>query len=120
MKLTKKPKIKRRQKRPTKLVTGVAWYSRSQWDLLLSAASDRASLEDTYDDWVRMAEKALSDIRQTGLNPVKVTIDVEELFNWCREKGRPVDGSARAEFVQAKLAERHQQKGQQESGEGLG
>ncbi len=120
MKRSRKTKIKRREKRLTKLVTGVGWYSRNQWDRLLSVASDRALLEDTYDDWVRMAEKALSDIRQTGLNPVKVPIDVEELINWCTEKGRSVDGSARAEFAQIKLVEGHQQKGQQDSGEGLG
>ena len=113
VKRSRKAKIKRREKRPTKLVTGVAWYSRNQWDRLLSVASDRASLEDIYDDWVHMAEKALSDIRQTGLNLVKVPIDVEELINWCREKGRPVDGAARAEFAQVKLVEGHQEKGQQ-------
>jgi uncharacterized protein (DUF433 family) len=73
---------------------GIRMMTCSLWDRLLSVAFDRASLEDTYDDWVRTAEKALSDIRQTGFKPVKVPIDVEELIDWCKEKGCPVDGSS--------------------------
>ncbi|PKN30453.1 MAG: hypothetical protein CVU64_03240 [Deltaproteobacteria bacterium HGW-Deltaproteobacteria-21] len=112
-----KSKSKRKKNKPTRLVAGVAWYYREQWDRLLSVAADRADLEDTYDDWVRMAEKGISKIRQTGLNPMKIPIDVEELINWCREEDRPLDGQARADFANVKLRELDRRRGQQHTGE---
>ena len=115
-----KTKTMSKKNKPKRLVVGVAWYSREQWDRLLSVAADRADLEDTYDDWVRIAERGISKIRRTGLKPTKIPIDVEELIDWCREESRPVDGQARADFVNVKLRELDQGKGQKTSGEKLG
>ena len=37
---------------------------------------------------------------------MKVEVDVEELLEWCRQQGRPVDAAARAEFAAEKLIEK--------------
>src|SRR5712691_4703559 len=41
------------------LVTGVAWYRRDQWSRLRELASDRDKLDDSYDQWLAGAQKAL-------------------------------------------------------------
>jgi len=55
-------KQKRKAKTTTKAVLGVAWYRRDQWDRLLEISSDRAELEDTYDEWKAVAEENLRNL----------------------------------------------------------
>ena len=101
---------RRRQKvRDTnKMVMGVAWYRRDQWDRLLEISSDRAELEDTYDEWKAVAEENLGNLAKHGYKLRKVEIDVEELLIWCNSQNRAVDGDARSEFTVVKLRESEQ------------
>ena len=92
-------------KSPAEIVGGVAWYYPEQWPRLLEVASDRDALEDCYEDWLRLAEKAMFDIKRSGITPKKVYVDVETLVEWCSSQKREVDGSARAEFVHMLLEE---------------
>jgi hypothetical protein len=91
-------------------VMGVAWYRPEQWDRLLEISSDRAELEDTYDEWKAVAEGNLGNLAQHGYKLCKVEIDVEELFNWCNSQKRAVDGDARTEFTVMKLRESNQER----------
>ena len=47
----------------------------------------------------------LDELIQSGRVVVKVEVDVEELIEWCRSQGRPIDGEARTDFVLEKLQE---------------
>jgi len=85
------------------MVTGVAWYRAEQWARLLEVAVDRSSLERTHDEWQAMASRGLADLARTGVSARKVEVDVDELVDWCRSEGRPVDGAARAAFAAWKL-----------------
>ncbi len=106
--MSKKKKIKKRKRKADDAAStriGVAWYRREQWDRLLEISSDRDELEDTYDEWVAMAEKRVKELGQHGYMHRKVDVDVEELVSWCNTQNRPVDGTARTEFVILKLRE---------------
>ena len=87
------------------LVSGVAWYKREQWELLKSAAPDTDELKETYDEWLEFAKHSFKVIWDTGIDLVKVDIDVNELIEWCRNEARPVDGAARTSFVIKKMKE---------------
>ena len=89
-------------------VMGVAWYRRDQWDRLLEISSDRAELEDTYDEWKAVAEENLGNLAKHGYKLRKVEIDIEELLIWCNSQNRAVDGDARTEFTVVKLRESDQ------------
>ena len=91
-------------------VMGVAWYRRDQWDRLLEISSDRAELEDTYDEWKAVAEENLVNLSQLVNKLRKVHIDVEELLIWCNSQNRAVDGDARTEFTVVKLRESNQER----------
>lgn len=82
---------------------GVAWYRREQWPRLLEIASDRDKLEDSYDEWLAGAVKALGMLGSQGLNPVKVDIDTEELLAWCASRNLPVDAKARVAYTTEKV-----------------
>jgi hypothetical protein len=88
------------------VIAGIAWYYPEQWGRLLDVSVDRNSLETTHEAWLRLAEKAMFDIKRSGISPRKVYIDVEKLVAWCKAQNRPVDGAARAEFVQTLLTQK--------------
>jgi hypothetical protein len=93
-------------------VVGVAWYDVEQWGKLKAVAVDPERLEDTYDEWVRMADRAMKDLVTAGLAPQPIHVHVEELVLWCQSQGRPVNGAARAAFALEKLQRGGQQEGQ--------
>jgi hypothetical protein len=81
------------------LITGIAWYRRNQWTRLRELAADRDKLEESYDDWLAGAQKALVQIAVTGVRARRVDVDVEALFRWCQAQGRPLDSAARAAYT---------------------
>ena len=88
------------------ILTGIAWYVRAEWPLLLGISTDGDSLERTYEEWHVIAERAYARLQEEGLAVEKVEVRVVELLAWCAEQGRPVDESARAAFVSDKLRRR--------------
>jgi hypothetical protein len=89
---------------------GVAWYTGEQWAAVRAVATDPDNLEDTYEAWVAMAERALQELAQTGLRPEKVMIDSQALRAWCQRGGRPVDAEARAAFAAELLGQTEERK----------
>ncbi len=87
-----------------KVVVHVAWYRRDEWPLLKALAADSDKLENTYDEWVSVADKTLRQLKSIGVEPAKVDVGVNELAQWCQRHGRVLDGGARAEFVREKPA----------------
>lgn len=98
---------KRKSRSEPGVVLGVAWYRSKQWNRLLEIAADRDNLEDTYEEWLRCAERSLSQLSRHGIQPIKVDIDVDELFQWCLAQRCPIDAQARTKFVAEKLHQRH-------------
>jgi len=84
-------------------VVGVAWYRKDQWDQLLSLSEDRASLEDTFGEWLIDARLTMLRLRREGLDVRQVDVDVNDLANWCKEQGVHVTASTRAGYVAEKL-----------------
>jgi hypothetical protein len=60
--------------------------------LLLAADPDK--LEESYDDWLAGAQKALVQIAVTGVRARRVDVDVEALVRWCQAQGRLLDSAA--------------------------
>lgn len=89
------------------VVTGIAWYRPAQWARLRQLAADPDVLEETYAQWLVLAEQAVSDMRAHGINAQTVDIDVEELLIWCQATGHQLDQKARAAFASIKLQGDH-------------
>ena len=102
--MSKKSKRIKNQ-RSNSVITGIAWYSVTQWDRLREISNDRESLEETYEEWLQQAENAIHDLKNRKVRVKKVNIDVEELLFWCTKNRVPVDGHSRASFTSHKLKE---------------
>jgi hypothetical protein len=103
MKILKGNKSDKNMEGESDIIGALAWYRPEQWARLLEVSVDRDSLEKTYDEWLRLAEKSMFDFKRIGITPKKVYIDIEELVAWCQAKKRSVTATARAEFAQELL-----------------
>ena len=91
------------------LVVGLAWFDRKQWQRLIETVEDRNELDDTYEQWQQSALEAVRMIERQGQQVEKVHVEVESLVYWCKEKGLPVNGKSRAEYVTELMRRRHGQ-----------
>jgi len=91
------------------VVVGLAWFDRKQWQRLTEAVADRNELDDTYEQWQLSALDAVRMIERQGQKVEKVHVEVESLVSWCKEKGLPVNGKSRAEYVTHLMQRRHGQ-----------
>ena len=82
---------------------GFAWFTRVQWQRLTEVVDDRNELDVTFEQWERNALAALYKLESQGYSIRKVMVDVETFAAWCRERGRRIDGTARADYVIALL-----------------
>jgi hypothetical protein len=91
------------------VVVGIAWFDRRQWKRLTEVVEDRSELDDTYEQWQQGALDAVRTIERDGQRVEKVHIEVESLVSWCKDKGLPVNGKSRAEYVTQIIRRRHGQ-----------
>ncbi|MBK8386978.1 MAG: hypothetical protein ABTS22_09545 [Accumulibacter sp.] len=77
----------------------VGWYTEEQWGTIKKTAIDADKFEATYAEWLRVAEKALQDLRASGALVEKYYINADDLLAWCLVNNRINEGAARAEFV---------------------
>jgi len=87
-----------------KSIFGFAWYRKEQWNRLLAVSSDRDSLEETFEEWLEIAQKQFKEFKRRGTDVRRVDVDVEELIHWCQERKKPIDGKTRSEFAAHKLS----------------
>jgi hypothetical protein len=105
---SKKGKKRRSATKHTDTVVGVAWFDSDQWLRLREIAADPDRLEESYEEWLAVAEDAIRNLKVGGLTIEKVPVNTEELILWCNEDGRSIDAAARAEFAVRELRKRHQ------------
>jgi hypothetical protein len=94
--------------RKPEVVAGIAWFRANQWQLLRSLATDAEDLEETHEEWVKIAEKTIEDLAREGVFAQKVDVDVNEVQAWCSAQNRPLDSSARAAYAAAHLRDLHE------------
>jgi hypothetical protein len=85
---------------------GVTWYTEDQWHLVKAAATDAEIFEETYVDWVAMAEESTQRMLDAGIVARRVPVIASELLTWCLAHGKENNAAARSEFVSHLLSRR--------------
>ena len=88
------------------VAVGIAWYRSKQWKRVRDISTDAGELEDTYEEWLRLAEQKLAELPAAGLRAERVDIDSEQLILWCNERGLEINGHARSSYAAEKLRDR--------------
>ena len=86
----------------------LCWFDREQWELL--AKIDPDGVDDSYEEWRKEANKAISNFSENGINVVKVSIKVEDFQEWCKKQGVEPNSSSRAEYAAMLGQQRHDNK----------
>jgi hypothetical protein len=76
------------------VVVQIAWYRREEWEKLRSLSADGDKLEKTYDEWLKLAEKTVGQLKGQGVTANKVDVAIDELAQWCQQHGRKLDAAA--------------------------
>ena len=92
----------------SKIVTGVAWYRRDQWQRLREVSEDVENLEETYDAWLETAERMIREGIPENVAVEKMDIDVEEVLAWCNVQGLPMNTQSRARFVSERIRQKYE------------
>ena len=81
------------------LVMGVCWYTPEEFIKMKQIASDKNRFEDTYEEWLEVAEKTLEDLKKREVNPRKVYVKTGDFRWWCEKNSLAPDGAARTKYV---------------------
>lgn len=94
---------------PRVVLVGVGWYTQKEWAKARAAAVDPERFEESYAQWLEMAETALAELQGAGVAAQRSNIKVAELLAWCLVNNKPNNAASRAEFVSGQERKIHQQ-----------
>jgi len=77
------------------LVMGVCWYTPEEFIKMKQIASDKNRFEDTFKEWLEVAEKTLNDLKKREVNPRKVFVKTGSFRWWCENNSLAPDGTIR-------------------------
>ena len=80
-------------------VTGLPWYDRHDYPVLLELFSDPDMLPASYDAWLQRAEGIERQFRRAGFNVARIWIRPLPFAAWCRERNISPDQAARLIFA---------------------
>ncbi|ACN13843.1 hypothetical protein HRM2_07290 [Desulforapulum autotrophicum HRM2] len=99
--------MKNKKQRKGTMISGLAWYRKSQWDKLLEVSEDSDKLEETFEEWLQGAEEFVKNFDTPGVVIKKIDIDVKELIIWCASKNISVNSASRSLYTAQKVKESH-------------
>ena len=88
------------------MLTGIAWYTRDDYQRCMALFDDADELNDTYDEWFAIAGKNERDMAQAGERTFRAYIDPDTFPKWCADNGfTKIDKTARMAYANWKAAE---------------
>lgn len=86
--------------------TGIAWYKPSTYAKCLEIFDDAADLPDSFDSWFPKAQAIEQDLRNQGMEVIRVEIDPDTFPEWCAANGiAKLDKDARMHYGNLKAHE---------------
>jgi hypothetical protein len=85
-----------------KQILNVAYYREEDWKRFLDSIDDRNSMHETWHEWHEAYLKTLNGLKAKGFKVRQITVDLDELQQYCREKGIKNTGQSRSQFVSIK------------------
>jgi len=97
--------MKDTSKAQDEVVVAIVWYRPEQWQRVRDIATDADQFEDSYSEWLALAEERARELRNTGLRVEKVDLDSEKLIFWCNKHGLENNAEARTRYAAERLSE---------------
>jgi len=84
-------------------IIGVCWYQPDEWEMLKQTATDSETLDDSYEDWKKNANRAINGLRSNNTKVKKVNVKINELIVWCGENKLENNSKTRSRYAAWKL-----------------
>jgi hypothetical protein len=91
------------KKKRVKDVIGIAIYRPEDWRQFREISEDRNDLEATWLEWNDGINRFEDTLRKKHITCYKILVELDELLEYCRQEGVPVNGKSRAAFTAEKL-----------------
>jgi hypothetical protein len=79
--------------------TPFPWFDRESYPHVLDVMVDNDLLPQSYDRWLKQAQRVLEKARREGQRPIRAHIDPVRFLAWCKENDLSPDGMARLSYA---------------------
>ncbi len=87
----------------------VAVYLPEQYARLLATVEDASDLEPTWQEWHNVYQETRQKMAALGMDLLEVTVDLDDLEQYCQEQGLKNTSGTRAQYAAHVLSEQHRQ-----------
>jgi len=77
----------------------LAYYRKNDWDQLMKIIDDRESMHDTWEEWLQTYNNAKKSLKAQGFKVYDITIDLNDLKKYCKDRGLKNNGKTRSMYV---------------------
>ena len=91
----------------SRMPIAVAVYLPEQYARLLATAEDASDLEPTWQEWHRVYQETRQKMAELGMDLIDMTVDLDDLENYCQEQGLKNTSGTRAQYAAHLLSEQH-------------
>lgn len=80
----------------------LAYYNKEDWKTFLNIIDDPDRMHASWKEWNKAYLKTKKDLISQGFFVREITVDLDELKNYCHMRAMKIDGKARSQFVSTK------------------
>lgn len=91
----------------SRMLIAAAVYLPEQYARLLAAAEDASDLEPTWQEWHTVFQETRQKMAELGMDLIEVTVDLDDLEQYCQEQGLKNTSGTRAQYAAHVLSEQH-------------
>jgi hypothetical protein len=77
----------------------IAYYRKEDWSRFIESIDDKMKMQNKWEEWHADYLKTKTTLILHGFTVKDVIVDINELKDYCKERGIKNDGSARSQFV---------------------
>src|SRR6266702_5054021 len=96
----------------SRIPIAVAVYLTEQYARLLATAEDASDLEPTWQEWHTVYQETRQNMAALGMDLIEVTVDLNDLEQYCQEQGLKNTSGTRAQYAAHLLSEQRQRQAQ--------
>ena len=97
----------RRELSSSRMPLAVAVYRPEHYVRLLATTEDASDLEPSWQEWHTVYLETRQHMAALGIDLIEVTVDLDDLEQYCQEQGLKNTSGTRAQYAAHLLSERH-------------
>ena len=97
----------RRGLNSSRMSLAVAVYLPEHYARLLATAEDASDLEPTWQEWHTVYQETRQKMAELGMHLIEVTVDLDDLEQYCQEQRRKNTSATRAQYAAHVLSEQY-------------